>query len=85
MDNRIFEGYCKKLVVGYHNSVHDGTMQIKEDDVFVVWLCKILGNNKALCSTKVSDGRYYEITYNGERGETYVDVYKKECNYVADV
>ena len=36
--------------------------------------------NKCMLSTVVSDGRYYELTYNGERGEYYLDVYSKEVN-----
>ena len=39
-------------------------------------------NNKALASTTVSDGMYYEITYNGDKQETYIDVYKKWENFV---
>lgn len=31
----------------------------------------------ALASTKVSDGMYYEITYNGDKHELYLDAYKK--------
>lgn len=35
---------------------------------------------KALASTTVSDGMYYEITNNGDNGKTYVDAYKKRDN-----
>lgn len=55
-------------------------IQITKDDVFVVWSCKTLQNNKALVSTTISDGMYYEITHNGDKKETYVDVYKKWDN-----
>ena len=55
--------------------------QITMDDVFVVWWCKTLQNWKALVSTTVSDGMYYEVTHNGDKNETYVDVYKKWENY----
>lgn len=51
--------------------------QITEDDVYIVWMCKILQNHKALVSTTVSDGMYYEITYNGDKNEYYFDAYKK--------
>lgn len=47
------------------------------DDVFVVWLCKTLQNSKALLSTTLLDGMYYEITYNGHKRELYFDAYKK--------
>lgn len=56
--------------------------QITQDDVYVVWYCKTLQNHKALLSTTVSDGMYYEITHNGDKQETYVDAYKKWENFV---
>lgn len=72
------------IVVDYFNSHADKTdkKQITEDDVFVVWYCKSLQNHKALLSTTVSDGMYYEITHNGDKQETYVDAYKKWENFV---
>ncbi len=54
---------------------------ITEDDVFIVWICKTLQNIKALVSTTVSNGMYYEITHNGDKNETYVDAYKKRENF----
>ena len=74
-----FIKWCKELVVKYFNDRADKTdhKHITEDDVFVVWSCKTLQNNKALVSTTVSDGMYYEITYNGDKGEAYFDAYKK--------
>lgn len=79
MGNDRFEKLCKELVVNYYNQRAEKTDQKKlnEDDVFVVWMCKVLQNNKALVSTTVSDGMYYEITHNGDKGETYIDAYKK--------
>ena len=70
---------ARQIVVDYFNSHVDKTdgVQISIDDVFVVWSCKTLQNWKALLSTKMPDGVYYEITHNGDRNETYVDVYKK--------
>lgn len=52
------------------------------DDVYVVWFCYILGGWKALVSTPVEDGRYYEVTYNHEKNERYVDVFKREVGWV---
>lgn len=84
MGSKEFLSLCKQIVVEYYNSHVDRTdqKQITEDDVFIVWSCKILQNNKALVSTTVSDGMYYEITYNGDKQETYVDAYKKWENFV---
>ena len=78
---------AKEAVVNYFNSRVDKTdnANITEDDVYVVWFCKTLQNWKALVSTTVSDGMYYEITYNGDKNETYLDAYKKwENKYIPD-
>ena len=71
--------YAKKLVADYFNRQVDKSdgMRITADEVYIVWFCKTLQNWKALASTTVPDGMYYEITHNGDKGETYVDVYKK--------
>lgn len=47
------------------------------DNVFIVWFCKTLQNWKALVSTTIPDGMYYEVTYNGDKKEVYLDAYKK--------
>lgn len=74
---------AKQIVVDYFNSHMDKTdgKQIGLEDVYVVWFCKALQNWKALLSTNVRDGVYYEINHNGDKNETYVDVYKKWENY----
>jgi hypothetical protein len=69
----------KETVRDYTNEHIDKTdkMQITVDDVYVVWFCKTLQNWKALASTTVPDGMYYELTYNGDKDEMYLDAYKK--------
>lgn len=79
MNEKPFVELCRKAVVDYHNSHRDKsnkTHGITVDDVYVVWLCKILENNKALLSTTIEDGMYYEATYNGDTGEVYLAAYK---------
>lgn len=79
MNERDFVSLCKKTVARYtneHMDVTDGR-QITEDDVFIVWMCKTLQNNKAMVSTTLFDGMYYECTYNGDKKEMYLDAYKK--------
>ena len=68
-----------RIVKDYYNSRVEKTddFRITEEDVFIVWFCKTLQNWKALVSTTVSDGMYYEVTYNGDKKETYLDAYKK--------
>ena len=46
-------------------------------DVYVVWQCCILGNYKLLLSTSLTDGMYYEVTFNKTKNEIYLDAYKK--------
>ena len=79
MSNDAMIKRAKELVVNYFNERVEVTdnKKITEDDVFVVWFCKTLQNWKALVSTTISDGMYYEITHNGDKGETYIDAYKK--------
>ena len=58
---------------------------IRPDDVYVVWFVKVLQNWKALVSTNLPDGMYYEVTYNGEMREIYLDAYKKFDNVTFQV
>lgn len=79
MENDLFNRICKFLVAEYFNEHKEKTDRyvMTEDDVFIVWSCKTLQNSKAMVSTKVSDGMYYEVTFNGDKNEIYVDAYKK--------
>lgn len=79
MGHEEFIKICKELVRDYTNEHLDKSdnIQITTDNVFVVWSCKTLQNNKALLSTTLFDGMYYEITHNGDKKEIYVDAYKK--------
>lgn len=80
MGSKEFIQFAKEQVVDYFNGRADKTDKngsITTDDVFVVWYCKTLQNHKALLSTTVSDGMYYEITFNGDKSEAYFDAYKK--------
>lgn len=78
-DSYKFEVICKNIIIDYFNTNVEKTdnKKIGIKDVYVVWMCKTLKNSKALLSTTVSDGMYYEITYNGEKDEIYFDAYKK--------
>ena len=76
------EEFIKKVkeeVAKYANEHIDKSdgKQITTDDVFIVWYCKTLQNHKALASTKLFDGMYYELTFNGDKSELYLDAYKK--------
>ncbi len=51
-------------------------------EVYIVWKCKALQNWKYLLSSTLPDGMYYELTYNGDKKEWYLDAYKKFENKV---
>ena len=87
MNEKNFVALVKKTVADYANQHLDKTdgKQITEDDVFIVWMCKTLQNSKALASTTLFDGMYYELTFNGNKQELYVDAYKKWQNFTVVV
>lgn len=78
MDSEKFIGLSKGHIKWFLKETFNIDIDFK--DIYVVWSCKTLQNNKALLSTNISDGRYYEITYNGDKRELYFDCYKKEFN-----
>jgi len=65
------------------NRSHLATEELKgkPDDFYVVWFAKTLGNWKALVSTDIVDNQYWEVTYNGDKKEAYVDHYAKLTNH----
>ena len=79
MNEKNFVALCKQTVAQYANEHMDKTdgKQITEDDVFIVWMCKTLQNSKAMVSTTLFDGMYYELTYNGDKKQLDLDAYKK--------
>lgn len=77
MSNEEFIDRCKKIVRQYAIDHLDKNESIPDFNVFVVWSCKTLQNSKALLSTDLKDGMYYELTINGDKKEIYFDAYKK--------
>ena len=77
-----FLNNAKQVVQDYFNERVEKTdeISITNEDIYIVWFSKTLQNWKALVSTTISDGMYYEVTYNGDENETYLDVYKKWDN-----
>ena len=70
---------AKQVVMDYVNDHLDKTdgIQIEMHGVYIVWFCKTLQNWKCLLSTNLPDGMYYEVTFNGDKQEIYLDAYKK--------
>lgn len=77
MGSKEFAEKCKEIVKQYAIEHLDKSDNIPNFEIFVVWSCKTLQNNKALLSTTLYDGMYYELTYNGDKKELYFDAYKK--------
>lgn len=80
LDNDRFHKKAKRLVAQDFNEKIVSGQPITEDEFYVTWFAKVLGNWKACVSTDVIDGQYWEVTYNGEKGEAYVDHYDKVSN-----
>lgn len=66
---------AKQVVLNRLNATRPVNSQYTLDDMYIVWFCKTLQNWKALVSTDVKDGLYWEVTYNGTKEELYVDMY----------
>lgn len=80
MDNE-----AQKIVYDYALAHLDKSDETPEFGVYIVWKCKTLQNWKYLISSTLYDGMYYELTYNGDKKEWYLDAYKKFENVVVPV
>lgn len=78
MDSYKFQKACKEWLIAYYKENYKKDISI--EDIFVVWSCKTLQNNKILMSTNLLDGIYVEATQNGDKQETYFDIYIKKAN-----
>lgn len=72
MDNKALE-----IVKNYIREHLDKSDPATDFEVFTVWKAKVLQNWKFLISSTLLDGMYYEMTYNGDKHEWYLDAYKK--------
>lgn len=77
-----FDERAMKIIYGYIDEHLDKTDNVPIYEVFIVWKCKALQNWKYLLSSSLFDGMYYELTYNGDKNEWYLDAYKKFENRV---
>lgn len=65
------------IVTNYIKEHLDKTDPVQSFETFIVWKCKALHNWKYLISSTLPDGMYYEMTFNGDKNEWYLDAYKK--------
>ena len=82
MGNVEFEALSRNAVADWYSQNRE---EITADDVYVVWVCKTLQNNKALLATTKPDNMYFEVTYNGDKGEICLDAYIKVENVAIKV
>ena len=91
MDAREFEAMAKTAVVVYWNEkmipagVTANDDLISAENVIIVWESKVLQNNKAMLIVDDFGPRYFEVTYNGDKDEFYLDHYEKKANVVIPV
>jgi hypothetical protein len=71
------ENKAHEIVRVYIAEHLDKSDEKPEFEVYTVWKCKALQNWKFLISSSLYDGMYYELTYNGDKREWYLDAYKK--------
>lgn len=77
MDNKAIQ-----IVTDYIIAHLDKSDETPKFEVYIVWKVKALQNWKYLISSSLFDGMYYELTYNGDAKEWYLDAYKKFENQV---
>ena len=80
MNQEEFITYARHIILNYANK--NLNQKLSLSNIFVVWICKVLQNNKALLSTNLLDETYYEITYDGNKEQFYLDVYNKIENQI---
>ena len=74
MENKVLE-----LVREYFRHNIESDIPYYQINLFIVWSCYILGNRKYLVGASNSD-LYFEITYNKDKDEWYIDQYIKVKN-----
>lgn len=51
-------------------------------ETHLVWFARTLQHWKAVVVSPMLPQKYFEVTYNGDKKETYIDVYYKDRNVV---
>lgn len=69
---------AKQIVIDHY--AERGT-KLTPNNVYIVWFVKTLQHWKSVLSTTQPDDRIFELTHNGDKNETYVDMYIKATNY----
>jgi hypothetical protein len=82
MCNGKFIALAKELIANYYKEKL-GETSVTPDQIGVVWISKVLQNNKGIFACfGTKDQFMFEVTRNGDKCETYIDVYDKMENIV---
>ena len=74
-----FEVSAKNAIIQAVEKKYNEKLKIQE--INTVWFCWILRNIKGIfADCKKNNERLYEVTYNSNKEEMYVDVYQKDDN-----
>lgn len=71
---------ARNLIYAYIDELYSLAPEQPRYDVKLVWFCKTLQNWKAILITTLPDNFMYEVSYNGDKKETYLDIYEKREN-----
>lgn len=76
--------FLNNAIIEVKKIYEENNIDIRNANFYIVWYCKTLQNAKALIISDVEDEKYYEVTYNGNSKEMYVDEYIKSLNKAID-
>ena len=76
--------FLNNAIIEVKKIYEENNIDISNANFYIVWYCKTLQNAKALIISDVEDEKYYEVTYNGNSKEMYVDEYIKSLNKSID-
>ncbi len=82
MNSYNYEVICKNALIKALRENYNEELTIEE--LHLVWFAKALENYKCVIIDLKDNQRYYELTYNGNKNEIYLDIYNKEHNIVID-
>lgn len=78
MDNKEFLKLAEDKVREYLVASDEyADLNFPKFEIYVVWSVKVLQNNKGLLSSTMADGLYFEVTYDGDENEVFLDAYTK--------
>lgn len=81
IEKRDFVAKAKETLMCYLDEYENGAEETTYE-IFVVWFTKTLQNWKVMMITTLREEMYYEVTHDGNKKITYVDIYQKVENAI---